>query len=64
MNHPVPVGTLLRDVPGVDLSGDPNALVGDVVLDSRCVTPGALFAALPGERADGARFVPDALAAD
>ena len=29
--------------------------------DSRAVVPGALFAALPGARADGIRFVPDAL---
>lgn len=32
-----------------------------VTADSRYVVPGALFAALPGSRADGARFVPDAI---
>jgi len=39
-----------------DLSGDfpPDATVtGPVVIDSRQVVPGALFAALPGERVDG-----------
>ena len=39
-----------------DLSGDfsPNAAVtGPVVIDSRQVVPGALFAALPGEHVDG-----------
>ncbi|MEA2556824.1 MAG: UDP-N-acetylmuramoyl-tripeptide--D-alanyl-D-alanine ligase [Actinomycetota bacterium] len=44
-------------------------LVGDdvevdaVAIDSRSVTRGALFIALPGERTDGARFVPEATAA-
>jgi UDP-N-acetylmuramoyl-L-alanyl-D-glutamate--2,6-diaminopimelate ligase len=33
-----------------------------ITADSRKVTPGTLFAALPGSRADGARFIPDALA--
>ena len=32
-----------------------------VTADSRGVAPGALFAALPGTRVDGARFVPDAV---
>ncbi|MCL4765169.1 MAG: UDP-N-acetylmuramoyl-L-alanyl-D-glutamate--2,6-diaminopimelate ligase [Hyphomicrobiaceae bacterium] len=32
-----------------------------VTADSRAVVPGSLFAALPGTRADGAQFVPDAL---
>jgi len=32
-----------------------------VTADSRSVTPGALFAALPGTRVDGTRFVPDAI---
>ncbi|MHA1113511.1 MAG: Mur ligase domain-containing protein, partial [Alphaproteobacteria bacterium] len=29
--------------------------------DSRDMRPGALFAALPGARADGAAFIPDAV---
>ena len=36
--------------------------IADVHLDSRFVGAGDLFAALPGRVADGARFVPDALA--
>ncbi len=36
---------------------------GRAVVDSRLVEPGDLFVGLPGERADGADFAPDALAA-
>lgn len=35
----------------------------EIVIDSRKVRPGNLFAALPGENVDGHRFVPQALAA-
>ncbi len=43
---------------------DPEALVtGPVLVDSRAVTPGALFVALPGERVDGHDFAPAAVAA-
>jgi UDP-N-acetylmuramoyl-tripeptide--D-alanyl-D-alanine ligase len=42
----------------------PGAVVtGPVVIDSRRVTPGALFAALPGEHADGHDFAAAAAAA-
>nr|WP_300145797.1 UDP-N-acetylmuramoyl-tripeptide--D-alanyl-D-alanine ligase [Propionicimonas sp.] len=42
---------------GAGLVGDPAARVGpDVVIDSRRVTPGSLFVALPGEHADGHDF--------
>jgi UDP-N-acetylmuramoyl-L-alanyl-D-glutamate--2,6-diaminopimelate ligase len=37
--------------------------VAGLTADSRAVKPGFLFAALPGSKADGARFVPQALAA-
>ena len=40
-----------------------DAEVTHVVTDSREAGPGALFVALRGERADGVRYVPDALAA-
>jgi UDP-N-acetylmuramoyl-tripeptide--D-alanyl-D-alanine ligase len=36
--------------------------VTSVSIDSRDVLPGALFVALPGERTDGGRFVPEAFA--
>jgi UDP-N-acetylmuramoyl-tripeptide--D-alanyl-D-alanine ligase len=51
------VGYLLDPLESVD-----GAPVGPVVNDSRDAAPGALFVALPGERADGHRFIPDALA--
>jgi UDP-N-acetylmuramoyl-L-alanyl-D-glutamate--2,6-diaminopimelate ligase len=38
-----------------------DVAVGDLVLDSRKVGPGALFAALPGTQRHGADFVPTAL---
>lgn len=38
-----------------------GAVVRDVQLDSRRVKPGDLFAALPGTRDDGARYVADAV---
>ena len=51
-------GATLDQVP------DPGVVTcGPVVIDSRRATPGALFAALPGERADGHDFAPAALRA-
>lgn len=41
--------------------GNLDALIGDVVVDSREVTPGALFVALAGENADGHDFIKSAL---
>jgi UDP-N-acetylmuramoyl-tripeptide--D-alanyl-D-alanine ligase len=47
-----------------ELTGDPTAVVtGAVLVDSRAVAPGDLFVALPGERVDGADFLPAAAAA-
>jgi UDP-N-acetylmuramoyl-tripeptide--D-alanyl-D-alanine ligase len=43
------------------MAGD-DVVVSSVVLDSRAVRPGALFAALAGNRLDGHDFVGDALA--
>jgi UDP-N-acetylmuramoyl-tripeptide--D-alanyl-D-alanine ligase len=51
-------GAALDQVP------DPAAVVtGPVVIDSRAAAPGALFAALPGTRADGHDFAAAAVAA-
>ena len=41
--------------------GKADVAITDLVLDSRAVTPGALFAALPGTRWHGAEFIPFAL---
>ena len=41
----------------------PPWVTGPVVIDSRRVEPGGLFAALPGERVDGHDFAPAAIAA-
>jgi UDP-N-acetylmuramoyl-L-alanyl-D-glutamate--2,6-diaminopimelate ligase len=45
---------------GVD-DGGPELAIVDVHLDSRCVRPGTLFAALPGTKSDGARHAIDAV---
>src|SRR4249919_1572073 len=37
--------------------------IGGIVSDSRAVKPGYLFVAVPGTKADGLSFVPQALAA-
>ncbi|GAB6898743.1 UDP-N-acetylmuramoyl-tripeptide--D-alanyl-D-alanine ligase [Kineosporia succinea] len=39
------------------LDADPEHVADSLVVDSRQIRPGAIFAALPGERVDGARFV-------
>ena len=51
---------LLRDVPVRELRGDANAEITSVTPDSRLVTKGALFVAIPGTAKDGAQFVPQA----
>jgi UDP-N-acetylmuramoyl-tripeptide--D-alanyl-D-alanine ligase len=51
-------------ITGGDLHGDPAAAVtGEVVIDSRRAGPGGLFAAVPGEHADGHDFAAAAVAA-
>ncbi len=58
---PVPLASVLDAVPGAERRGD--AVVGDVVFDSREVTPGALFCCVPGELQDGHAYAPAAVAA-
>ncbi len=51
-------------ITGGRLDGDPDAvLTGEVVIDSRRVGPGGLFAAVAGERVDGHDFAAGAVAA-
>jgi UDP-N-acetylmuramoyl-L-alanyl-D-glutamate--2,6-diaminopimelate ligase len=45
----------------VEVLGRPAAEVGDLAYDARSVTPGALFFAVPGARADGHDFAPEAV---
>lgn len=53
----------LSRMPGVvRLSGDTSVEITGICSDSRRVTAGDLFAALPGRKVDGARFVQQALA--
>jgi UDP-N-acetylmuramoyl-tripeptide--D-alanyl-D-alanine ligase len=54
----------IAGITGGRLDGDPAAVVtGEVVIDSRRVAPGGLFAATAGERADGHDFAAAAIAA-
>jgi UDP-N-acetylmuramoyl-L-alanyl-D-glutamate--2,6-diaminopimelate ligase len=49
-------------VPGLTVPPAAGAIdVSAITADSRAVVPGALFAALPGTRTDGARFIDDAI---
>jgi UDP-N-acetylmuramoyl-L-alanyl-D-glutamate--2,6-diaminopimelate ligase len=58
---PMSLGALLG--PDIDLSEDAAALeITGITADSRQVKPGYLFFALPGTRADGARFIGEAIA--
>ena len=49
---------------GVPLTGgevNPDMEISSISYDSRTLKPGALFVALPGEKTDGHRFIPQAL---
>jgi len=55
----------LSDILGPESSlerGDDDLEITGITADSRLVRPGFLFAALPGLKADGLRFLPDAAA--
>lgn len=47
--------------PGMELVGAGEIEITSLSADSRTVTPGGLFAALAGTRADGSRFIADAI---
>lgn len=66
-----PLGGLIAQLDGQGMlrsvlspaSGSPAATpISSVVLDSRAVQPGSLFAALPGQHVDGLTFAPQAVA--
>ena len=52
---------LLKDIPVLRMTADPELDIREVVYDSRKVTPGCLFVAVTGFAADGNRFIPMAL---
>ncbi|MCL2218522.1 MAG: UDP-N-acetylmuramoyl-L-alanyl-D-glutamate--2,6-diaminopimelate ligase [Chitinispirillia bacterium] len=45
----------------VERAGDDNPVVSDVVYDSRCVRPGAVYVAIPGIKAHGDTFIEPAI---
>jgi UDP-N-acetylmuramoyl-tripeptide--D-alanyl-D-alanine ligase len=53
-------GFALRAISGAACKGGRGLSASSVCVDSRKTSPGGLFVALPGERADGHRFVMDA----
>jgi len=53
---------LIEGIGVLRVSGPAHVRILSVACDSRKVERGALFFALPGEKADGIRFVPDAIA--
>ncbi len=57
---PVTLAQLARDCDG-QVVGSPTTLISDVSTDTRTVTPGAIFAAIKGERVDGATLSGQAL---
>jgi UDP-N-acetylmuramoyl-L-alanyl-D-glutamate--2,6-diaminopimelate ligase len=54
--------TLGRAVGATDTLNAGPVTIADLAYDARAVTPGALFVCVPGERADGHDFAPDAVA--
>ncbi len=63
MPDPMPLQALITETPAARLAaGRGDRLVHAICYDSRRAQPGSLFVALPGQRTDGRRFIPDALA--
>jgi UDP-N-acetylmuramoyl-L-alanyl-D-glutamate--2,6-diaminopimelate ligase len=58
---PVPLASVLDAVPGAERRGD--AVIGDVVFDSREVGPGSLFCCVPGAVDDGHAYAAAAVEA-
>jgi UDP-N-acetylmuramoyl-L-alanyl-D-glutamate--2,6-diaminopimelate ligase len=52
---------VLEGIEGLRISGPATPDVRAVACDSRKATPGALFFALPGAKADGSQFIADAI---
>lgn len=52
--------TLLSGIETIEVSGDGSCEITSIEYDSRRVTPGSLFVALPGEHVDGAVYIEEA----
>lgn len=52
---------LLDGIETVEVTGDTSCEITGIVYDSRRAAPGSLFVALPGEKADGAAYIEDAI---
>ena len=61
MNFRTLVNLMRRTNPSVSVIKPVDVAVSSIVLDSREVVPGAIFAALQGEETNGAAFVPEAV---
>ena len=57
------VETILTVTDGTLCQGSADVVGNDVAVDSRIVTPGCIFVALPGKRTDGHDFLAEAIAA-
>jgi UDP-N-acetylmuramoyl-L-alanyl-D-glutamate--2,6-diaminopimelate ligase len=57
----VELAELLEGIAGVRVSGPTDPAVNSLAYDSRKAAAGAMFFALPGEKADGNQFVSDAI---
>jgi UDP-N-acetylmuramoyl-L-alanyl-D-glutamate--2,6-diaminopimelate ligase len=60
---PVALSSLLAEIPGAVVQGDPAVQVAHVTRDSRDVGPRSAFVAISGAKVDGHRFVSDSTAA-
>jgi len=60
-DRPVPTSTLLEALPDKTVLSSVPATVSGVAYDSRKVTAGQLFVAIPGFKQDGRRFAADAV---
>src|SRR5690242_12679635 len=61
MRREVPVSVLLEALMDRRVIGTPPATITGLTADSRNVTNGAAFVAVPGFRQDARRFVPEAV---